>query len=485
MTYPIVTIPSPNSPRSHLAAGLLLLLAAVCGVASADVSKAKPAPCTLTAMETAGLNGNASTDIEAIPNYRKTVYSLLLSGKFQQLDCLADSARLHKETFPGGMWKIHAIYNGLEKPPLHATHEDWEAHITSLQQWVSTEPESITARIALAEAYVNYGEDARGPGFSETVSESGWKLLAERTAKAKQILEEASTLSTKDPEWYVAMQELALDQSWEPSARKALLDQAVKFEPAYYYYYRQYVNSIQPRWGGEEGEVAQFLQKAADQIGGDAGDILYFRVAVQTVCSCQSDQQLNLSWPRIKKGFAAVEKQNGPTPENQNLMAHMAQSLNDAMAAYKLFAQIGDQWSEDIWQTHSEFESAKKWAQQMGPFIARKQAAEESAEANLHGVNGQTYNAAFVEKIHAWMQPCIEALQGNDFRNFELLIKIGKAGTIDDITGGGDSPLMPCLGHQLNNFRLSKEAVFLPPPNPDYWVRFDLNPEDSASAALK
>lgn len=462
-----------------------LLLIAACGFASAQVAKAKPATCALADAETAGLNGDASTDIHAVDNYSKTLYGLLKTGKFEQLDCLADSVRSRKETFPGGMWKIHAVYSGLVRPPLHPTQEDWVAHIELVQRWVSTRPESITARIALAETYANYGEDARGPGFADTVSESGWKLLGERTAKARQVLEEASTLAAKDPEWYVAMQQVALLQGWEPAARQALLEQAVKFEPAYYYYYRMYGFSILPKWGGEDGEVAKFLQKAADQIGGDAGDILYFRVAAFLVCGCQNDQELKLSWPRILKGFEAVEKRNGTSPENWNLMAHMAQSFDDAAAADKLFTRIGDQWSESLWQKYSAFEEAKQWAKQMGPFMARKQAAEESAEGNVHSPAGKSYNAVFAEKIHTWMQPCVEELAGNDLGNFELLIKVGKEGTIEDITGGGNSPLMSCLGRKINDFRMSKQAAFAAPPQADYWVRFDFNPEHPASAALK
>jgi hypothetical protein len=51
------------------------------------------------------------------------------------------------------------------------------------------------------------------------------------------------------------------------------------------------------------------------------------------------------------------------------------------------------------------------------------------------------------------MQPCIEELAGKDLGKFELLIKVGQAGTIDEITGGGlspVSPVMPCLGRKLN-----------------------------------
>jgi len=481
----VSAIPVPGHRRSHSVAISILLLTAACGFASAEIPKAKPSPCALTDAEAAGLSGDASTDIHAFTDYSKTIYRLFKAGEFEQLDCIADSSRSNKETFPGGMWKIHAIYSGLEKPPLHATQEDWNTHMQLLQRWVSTSPASITARIAQAKSYVSYGEDARGPGFADTVSDSGWKLLAERTAKAKQILDEASTLSTKDPEWYVAMQEVALHQGWEPVAREALLDRAVKFETAYYYYYRLYANSILPKWGGEEGEVAKFLQKVADQIGGDAGDIVYFRVAGKIVCGCQTDQQLKLSWPRIQKGFDAVEKRNGASPENWNLMAHMAVSFGDAVVADKLLIRIGDQWSEDVWQNSSDFESAKQWAKQIEPVIARKRPAEESAEANLRTPRGQRYNAAFAEKIHIWMQPCLDDAAGSDLGSFELLIKVGKEGTIEEITGGGNSPLMSCLGHKINDFRLSKQAVFPPPPQPDYWVRLDFNQADAASAALK
>jgi len=461
---------------------LFLLLMLACRSAAPDVSKAKPSSCALTDAQAAGLGGDASTDVHALSDYSKTMYGLLKAERFEQLDCIADSARSHKETFPGGMWKIHDVYVDLVRPPLHATEEDWTAHIDLVKRWVAARPESITARIALAESYSNYGADARGTGFANTVSESGWKLFEERTAKAKQILEEASTLSTKDPEWYAAMQTVSLGSA-EPDARRALFEQAVKFEPAYYYYYRSYAYSILPKWGGEKGEAEEFLKTAAYRSGGDAGDILYFRVAGILVCGCQNDQELNLSWPRIQKGFAAVERQDGPAVVNWNLLAHMAQSFDDAFVADKMFAKIGDQWSEDIWQTSSSFESAKQWAKQMGPMAARRHAAEEHAEANLQTPEGRRYQAAFEEKIHAWKQACTQESADSDHGKHELLAKVGKEGTVEDMTGIGSTRLGFCLARKLAESEVSKRAVFPPPPQADYWVRFDLNLEDAASAA--
>jgi hypothetical protein len=439
--------------------------------------------CGLTTSEMAGLSGDTSTDVHAGSDYYNTAYGLLKAGELDQLDCLADSVRSGKERFAGGMWKIHMIYIGLARPPLHATPEDWNTHMELLQRWLAAKPESITAHIALAESYVNWGANARGDGSSDTVSESGWRLLAEREAKAKQILDQASALPTKDPEWYLAMQFVALG-NWEPAARRTLFEQAVKFEPNYYYYYRSYAYSILPKWGGEAGEVEKFLQEAADKIGGDDGNILYFRVATDTVCGCQNDQQLDFSWDRIKKGFDAVEKQSGPSPENWNLMARAAIAFGKADIADKLFNRIGDQWS-NIWGNSAAYESSRQWAKQLGPLMALHHAAEELAEAHLQTPEGKLYQAAFEEKLRTWLQPCMQQAADGDPGQYELLVEVDKDGRIIDRRGMGASRVGFCLSSKLSEFWHDKQAVFPPPPAADYWVRFDLKPQGPSSAGLK
>ena len=154
----------------HVIALFFFLSIAVCRFAHALQPTA--VPCGLTPAEAAGLNGDAGTDADARSTYKKTISGLLRRRKFVQLDCLADSARSHKETFPGGMWKLRTIYSALEKPPLHATQQDWILHMSLVKEWTAARPRSITARVALAESYVSYGWDARGDGESETGSSS-------------------------------------------------------------------------------------------------------------------------------------------------------------------------------------------------------------------------------------------------------------------------------------------------------------------------
>lgn len=454
---------------------LFLFLAAASDLSAADVSRGKLSPCGLTDAEAAGLGGDASTDIHALSDYKKTISYLLRVGKFEQLDCLADSARSHKEMFSGGSWKLHTIYVALEDPPVHPTPKDWKTYLGLLKQWVSAKPHSITADVVLAEADVNYAWDARGHGYANTVSENGWKLFEQRLAEGRKILEKASSLPDKCPEWYVAMQDVALAQGWTPGAKQDLLEQAVKFEPDYFYYYRNYAVSILPQWDGEQGELETFLQKTSDQIGGDAGDIVYFQVASLVVCCI--DQPMKFSWPRIQRGFDALERQYGPAPENWNKLARMAARYNDPVVANKMLAKIGDQWSEEIWRTPSYFESVKEWAKQVTPMMNLmnlKSPFEESAEANLRTPEGQRYKTAFNDAIRAVLPACKQEssiVPGT----FKLLFRIGKDGMVDQVITVGDSQLGPCLLRKVGELSGTNRAVFPPPPTPDYWVRVDPN----------
>jgi hypothetical protein len=448
-------------------------------------TRAQEPNCGLSQADAAGLSADPGTDVHAIDEYSDTIYRLFKARRFKQIDCIANYDRAQKAKFSGGMWKIHAVYPQLSRPPLHATSEDWVAEFKLLNEWVARRPGSITAKVALADAYVNYGWDARGPGFSDTVSDSGWKIFRSRSAKAEQILQQAAKPSINDPEWYLTMQSVAQAQGWDPEANKKLFDQAVQFEPTYYYYYRMYSDSILPKWGGEPGELARFLQETADTIGGDAGDSIYFRVAGYEVCGCQTDRNLNLSWARIQKGFAAIDRETGSSLDNYNIMAHLAISFDDGVTANKMFVKIGNQWSKTVWRDSSNFDSMKEWAEQVEAMAAKNRPAEEAASANLRTDEGQKYNALFADKINSWMQPCIAEVKEKDLGYFKLLVKVGRDGTVDDIRVNGTSMIMRCLLPKMSEYRQTKQAVLPAPPQQDYWARLDYNHDASDSAALR
>jgi hypothetical protein len=462
---------------------LTLLVLAWSGLSSAVEQNADSNPCNISKTDAAGLNGDLSVDIHALHNFMDTTARILKEEKFLELDCLADHARSGKERLPGGLWKIHLLYQGLRQPvpfPMHATPEDWADLVQRLQRWVKARPESITARVALALAYLGYAGDARGSGYANTVSESGWKLFEERTAEAKRILKEASKLATKCPEWYVAMQLVSVNQGWSVTEARALFEEANKFEPEYYTYARDFAYYLLPKWSGEAGDTEKFVQEIADRIGGDKGDILYFQVAAADYVVCGCDDNPDLSWDRIKRGFEASEKHYGVSIQNLNRIAYLASYFGerDPVYADKILTGIGGQWDEETWGSKQGFENIKNWVSAVAPMAAQNRAIEETAQANEQTPEGARYKAVFEKTYRGLLQSCVLTDGGSVTQwkgKFKTLTNLGANGTVEKFGIQSMGPVVTCLAKKLGTFQQEKTTPFPPPPQAPYWIELRLD----------
>jgi hypothetical protein len=467
---------------------LIPLVLAWSGLSSAAEQNANSNPCNVSETDAAGFNGDFSVDIHAFQNFTGTASRILKEEKFVELDCLADRARSGKERLPGGLWKIHLLYQGLRYPvlyPVHATQEDWTGHLQLLQRWVKARPESITARVASALAYLGYASDARGTGYANTVSESGWKLFGERTAEAQRILKEASKLTGKCPEWYVAMQMVSVNQSWSVADARALFEEANKFEPEYYTYARDLAYYLLPKWSGKAGDTEKFLQEAADRIGGDKGDILYFQVAAADYVICGCDGNPDLSWDRIKRGFEASEKRYGVSMENLNRIAYLASYFGerDPVYANKILTRIGDQWDAETWGSQETFEQMKQWVSVVAPAAAKVSEIEQTAAANEQRPEGVRYKAAFEKTYRELVQQCVRSDGGSVTQwqgKFKTLTNLGPKGTVEEIRIQSMGPVVSCLGQKLYSFKQENATPFPPPPQAPYWIELRLDWADFA-----
>ena len=461
-----------------LCIGLPFSLSAARGYASEQRS-ALTEPCSFQTADP-DLNADDGADVHAGEKYTAAVGRIFKRDGFDELDCLADSLRTSKARFAGGMWKLRALYGGLESPTQHATEADWKEHLNRLNRWVAEKPRSITARIALAEAYTDYAWDARGEGAASTVSDSGSRLFAERSEKAKQILGKASALRAKCPEWYVAMESVALAQGWERGDARALVEQAKSSEPEYYYVYRMYAQYLLPKWYGEEGETERFAAEVADSLGGNKGDVAYFQIAGNLVCDCEDQPLYHMSWPRIRRGFDALDKQYGVSLTNLNLLALMAVKVKDSVVADHAFRRIGEQWSETDWKRRESFDTSKTWAAQTAPAEAWRRSLEDEAEKNLRAAQGPGYQVAFDKKFDSLMQECMKTA-GSDGEPFEMLIRVGEGGTIERLMVNPTTTVSGCLFQNLMKLQMAKATPFPPPPKASYWVRFNLDSATSSS----
>jgi len=415
---------------------------------------------------TANMNPDYATDAQATDEYMAAIRQLVQQEKFQELDRIAREARSTKARLPGGFWKIHTFYGGAAAPKggIRASDAEWIELIAHLEHWTNQDPDSITARVALGEAYDLWGWKARGGGYSDTVSEDGWKTLAERGQKALAVMIEAEKLPEKCPEWFLEMLMLSRTQEWEADRTIALFKTAVEFEPDYYYYYRFQADSLLPKWGGEEGDTARFAEAAADHIGGKNGDMVYFQIASAIVCACSNEAKLNgMSWPRILSGYKAVDEQFGPSMYNLNVMANMAFQAFDLNYSNQLFKQIGEHWSKDTWLSYEKFDNMRHLAWVNLTAMEYKEAIKnaKTPEGQVFAANlGETVNKNYHDKV----RECVKAMGDFQGNKFNFMMQLTTGGKVNEIVFPSATVPSACLRPEL------EKGVFAAPPHGDYWV---------------
>ena len=286
----------------------------------------------------------------------------LIEEKFDDLDRMAAQFRSEKTRSPNGEWKLSGFYSALDKPML--TDKDTLDHLAHLKHWIAQKPESITARIALATSLHRWAWVARGNGQSETVTPEGWRLFGERIQESLKVLKAAANLHEQCPQWYSEMMIVGLAQGWDEAKVKEVFEQGIQFEPEYFRLYKQMANYLLPKWYGKPGEASAFAKTAADNVGGEQGDAIYFQIATAVIGKDGKEVSAHeMDWPRIQRGYQAWTAQYGTTRWLKNEIAYFAYEFRDAAIARQHFEQIGDHWSREVWRDKERFDRARDWAQ--------------------------------------------------------------------------------------------------------------------------
>src|ERR1051325_1553713 len=188
---------------------------------SADGKKQmSPAAAALTA--TVGLV--QETDPE---KYQEGVRLMLEQERFRVLEDVAAGERTNKTRFAGGEWKLWMFFNAIATPKGKGRSvSDWSAYRDRMSRWVGQQPEAVTARLAMAQAELLYGWELRGAGELGTIPQDRFDRFMAQVRQAETILNGASELQVKCPEWYDVMLQVARAKGWELQDMNTLLERA-------------------------------------------------------------------------------------------------------------------------------------------------------------------------------------------------------------------------------------------------------------------
>ena len=351
-----------TSHRASLLPQFLLLL--TCTYLSAQTLTPRPQtpdPLTRLPFQVTVVETSEAREMKEIG--RNSV-AFLVASNYDALDQLAAKLRASKESWPTGSWKVADVYASLV-PTNHAPEAQWQARLTALRNWIAARPESPSARVALAYFLTEYAWQARGGGYAYTVTDEGWRLFAQRLTDAAHTLNAANGLAFYCPVAWSVLMRVGLGLSVDRARYDALFDKAIHLVPDYKSYYYRRAIYLLPRWSGEPGEWESDLAKSCDSLGGEKGDELYAQVVW---CMHKSVNFTNifgenaLSWDRVDRGFAVIEKDYPDSLSAKGERAHLAALARDVPKAKKYMDETEGKVDLSQWKTKDEYLRFANWA---------------------------------------------------------------------------------------------------------------------------
>jgi hypothetical protein len=235
---------------------------------------------------------------------------------------------------------------------------DWSRTYARIQELKKQFPDEAFVALAEASYWSSYAWNARGHGYSDSVSEEGWQLFRQRLEKAEDILTLTKSYSANLPPWYRDMIEVEGALGRPEEARAKIFLEGVRRYPSYYPIYFTMLNFLLPKWGGSWETVDKMVEWSVEHTKEVEGNSMYARLYWVVA----GDPQVRLfkdtmaSWPKMKLGFEDLMARHPQSKWNLNNFARFACMAGDGETFSALRRKIGKDVSGDAWTGNTPLE---------------------------------------------------------------------------------------------------------------------------------
>jgi hypothetical protein len=144
------------------------------------------------------------------------------------------------------------------------THNQWAAFEPLAPVLASRWKDTSFALLIKGRAYTSYAWLARGNGFADTVSETGWKDFAARLELAASSLEEAWRLNSQDVRICLAMMNVELGQGQGRKRMEFWFQRGLRLDAGNRKLCDFKMWYLYPRWYGSHEEMIEFGRECTD-----------------------------------------------------------------------------------------------------------------------------------------------------------------------------------------------------------------------------
>jgi hypothetical protein len=285
---------------------------------------------------------------------RAAIEPLLAAGNFAALVALRQELFSSREHQASGHSALALFYEIVGSPVDEKDEKGWAARREVLERWAATSGAPIEARVSLARFWISSAWHARGSGYENTVSPEQWEVFGNRLEKAAEQLQRAAAFPQKCPGYYLAMQRLALGQGWPRPRYDRLLAEATASHPRWADFHLAAITYLLPRWHGEDGDWLRYATAAADQLGGDDGDVLYARLGWIMFDSRTYDyfiRESGVSWERLRHGLKVCADRYPDSLWATSLLCYFSAQRAELAEARHYFEVLGPRVYTPVWNS--------------------------------------------------------------------------------------------------------------------------------------
>ena len=275
---------------------------------------------------------------------------LLDKGDFRGLESLAMEIKgkgyTIEQQFPG----LAALYGGLKLGDGFPQNV-WLDRLKALKKWRAAYPDSLTAKIAEVNWYLEYSDQ----GYELPPPEEGplrdpgeWAPEKTNLDKAAELLKSVPMDKVDDPEYYVDWLKVCCEQGKSKDETYWYMNKGTDLAKEYVPIYTTMAHYLLPnvKGYGEHGkpkELEEAIKEWADRFPGDKGDILYAYLLSTDAGYYGADffKIPNADYGRAKKGYSL--RLSGNDPEkwwDENSLAYLAGSKGDKKTAKKMLLDL-------------------------------------------------------------------------------------------------------------------------------------------------
>jgi hypothetical protein len=273
-----------------------------------------------------------------------------------------DRLRQMRKENPVAMEVLSSWHDYLADPKFTESRDDSE-HVARLESLLAEHPQASDLLVALAHTHLKSAWDARGTLTDEYVTDEGRRVMRERAAKAKELLEQAIELGVKDGQAHALLVDIARIGAAPLAEARALFEAGRKIDPHFHDLYIAMAEYLLPRWHGQPGDVERFAAEMAQALPGDEGLDVYIHIAY---AANQYDSNL-LFWGEYDRGLLAkgadvVRKRYAHTRNLLPFAALATIAAQDHAAARRIRPVLKHDNAPRVWIWQSVAAEFNRWA---------------------------------------------------------------------------------------------------------------------------